>query len=300
MLRLFTDNLLPIFIAAGVGYLLAARGRVDPRPLTKVAFHLFSPCLIYQVIVDNRLDAASFLRMSAFALAVLLTLGAAAGLAGRLCRWSRPVTAAVMLTVLFPNAGNFGLSANLFAFGQEGLAQASLFFVTSGVLSYTLGAFVASAGRAGIRQSLMGLPKTSTVWAVLFAFVALRLGWDLPLPVARTVHLFADACIPVFLVILGMQLRGASWRGVPLPLAVAAGTRLLGGIAAGLLFAPVFLEGAVARQAGVLEAAMPSAVICIILATEYDVEPGFVTAVVVTTTLLSPLTLTPLLAYLGA
>lgn len=300
MWQLFADNLLPIFLAAGLGWLFAARGQVDPRPLSRIAFLLLSPCLMYQVIVDNRLEGGVFLRMAVFTLAVLLTLGAAAGLAGRLLRWPRTMTAAVMLTVLFPNAGNFGLSANLFAFGQEGLAQASLFFITSSVLSYTLGVFVASAGRAGIRESLAGLPKTSAVWAVLAAFLVLRTGWELPLPVARTVKLFADACIPVFLLILGMQLRGARWRGFPLPLAVASATRLAGGVVVGLAFAPLFLGGGVARQAGVLEAAMPSAVITIILATEYDVEPGFVTAVVVATTLLSPLTLTPLLAWLGA
>jgi predicted permease len=37
-----------------------------------------------------------------------------------------------------------------------------------------------------------------------------------------------------------------------------------------------------------------------VLATEYNVEPSFVTAAVFTSTLLSPLTLTPLLAFLGA
>jgi predicted permease len=44
---------------------------------------------------------------------------------------------------------------------------------------------------------------------------------------------------------------------------------------------------------------MPSAVIAIVLATEYDVEPAFVTSAVLVTTLLSPLTLTPLLKILG-
>jgi predicted permease len=76
--------------------------------------------------------------------------------------------------------------------------------------------------------------------------------------------------------------------------------RLGGGAAAGLLLSPVFgLEG-VARQAGTLQSAMPSAVIATILATEYDVEPAFVTSVVLITTLLSPFTLTPLLAMLRA
>ena len=42
---------------------------------------------------------------------------------------------------------------------------------------------------------------------------------------------------------------------------------------------------------------MPSAVITIVIAAEYDVEPAFVTSVVITTTVVSPLVLTPLLSY---
>ena len=53
-------------------------------------------------------------------------------------------------------------------------------------------------------------------------------------------------------------------------------------------------------KAGVIEAATPTAVLSTVLSTEFDTEPAFVTSVVFTTTLLSPLTLTPLLAYLGA
>jgi predicted permease len=45
---------------------------------------------------------------------------------------------------------------------------------------------------------------------------------------------------------------------------------------------------------------MPTAVITIVLATEYDVEPALVTSVVMLTTLASPLVLTPLMALLGA
>jgi len=53
-------------------------------------------------------------------------------------------------------------------------------------------------------------------------------------------------------------------------------------------------------QAVVLEAAMPVAVLTTILATEFDAEPTFVTTAVLVTTLISPFTLTPLLAFLGA
>jgi predicted permease len=43
---------------------------------------------------------------------------------------------------------------------------------------------------------------------------------------------------------------------------------------------------------------MPAAVVATILAVEYDLDAPLVTGTVVVTTLLSPLTLTPLIAYL--
>jgi predicted permease len=43
---------------------------------------------------------------------------------------------------------------------------------------------------------------------------------------------------------------------------------------------------------------MPVAVVTTILALEFDVAPAFVTSVVFASTVLSPLTLTPLIAYL--
>ncbi len=299
MLDLFAQNLLPVFLAAGAGYLLAARTRADPQTMSHAVFFVFAPCLIFQVIVDTRLPADALLKMTGFTLATLLGLAAVAAGVAWLVGWSRPLISAVVLVVMLPNAGNFGLSINQLAFGDPGLAQAGIFFVTGSIVTYTVGVLVASLGRTSIGAALAGLPKVPTVWAVVLAFALRKTGWELPSPVGRTVELLAAACIPVFLVVVGMQLRVSRLRGPYGPIAVVAGLRLVGGMAMGLLMATIFALDGTARQAGMLQASMPSAVICIVLATEYDVEPGFVTGVVLATTLLCPLTLTPLLAWLG-
>jgi predicted permease len=57
------------------------------------------------------------------------------------------------------------------------------------------------------------------------------------------------------------------------------------------------LSGA-ARQAAMIEASMPTAVVTTILALEYEVVPSFVTSVVFVSTLLSPVTVTLLIALL--
>lgn len=300
MVGLFTHNLLPVFLAAGAGYLLAWRMKVSPRPVSQAAFFVFAPCLVFRVILESELPGDALLRMIGFAATSLLVLAAVAALLARRLGWSRPVTAAVVLLVLLPNAGNFGLSANLFSFGEAGLAQASVFFLTSSVLTFTLGVVVASLGRSGPRETLVGMLRVPAIWAVLLALVVARAGGELPVAVDRTVELLAQATIPVFLVLLGMQLYGKGLARPWAPVALATVMRLVGGAAVGLLLAGGFGLTDVARQAAVLQSAMPSAVINIVLATEYDVEPALVTSAVIASTLLCPLTLTPLLLYLGA
>jgi predicted permease len=299
LLPLFTDNLLPIFLATGAGFLLADRLKTDPRPLSQVAFNVLTPCLMFRVVAEGRLPADAVLRMAGFTVVAMLVPAAIAFAASRLLGWSRARSSAVVLCALLPNSGNFGLSASVLAFGPAGLKQASLFFLASSVVTFTVGVLVASLGRVGPRAALLGLLKVPALWAVALAFLLAGRGLALPHPALRAVNLLADGCIPAFLVILGMQLRQSGSGGPALPVALASGLRLAGGAAIGLVLAPLLgLEGA-ARQAGVLQSATPSAVITTILATEYDVEPAFVTSVVLLTTLLSPLTLTGLLALLG-
>lgn len=298
MLSLFAENLLPVFLTAGAGWLLAALLKPDPRPLAQVGLYVLAPCLVLEIILQNAVAPAELARMMSFAFACLAAPAALAFALARWRRWSRPRTSALVLCALLTNAGNYGMSVNLLAFGQGALAQASLFFVASAIVSYTAGILVASMGRTGLRDSLVGLVRVPTVWAVAVAFAMNGAGLRLPGPVASSVHLLSSACIPVFLLVLGMQLRGARLQGPVRPMLVATAMRLAAGAATGIALAPLFGLAGAARQAGVLQSAMPTAVIATILATEYDVEPGFVTSVVLLTTVLSPLTLTPLMAWL--
>lgn len=300
MLSIFSNNLLPIFLAVGAGYALSASLRIDARPLSQVGFFVFSPCLIFDIVVDTALAGEAVLRMVAFTGASLLGVAAIAAAIARWRNWPRPLTASLILVVLLPNSGNLGLSVTLFAFGEEGLAQASLFFVTSAVMTFTVGVFIASLGRAQFTDALRGLLKVPAIWAVMLALVSIHTGWKLPFPVHRATELLAEACIPTFLVILGMQLRGIALTGPFSKVVLASTLRLAGGFTWGFLLAIAFgLEGA-AQQAAVLQSAMPSAVICIVLASEYDVEPAFATSVVFSTTLLSPFVLTPTVAILSS
>ncbi len=300
LLVLFANNLLPIFLAAGAGFLLSKFLSINPRSLSQVIFYIFSPCLIFKLIAQSQLSNADILTMMAFTAGVSLLVGIFAFLAGRAMKLDRRLLAAVVLTSIFMNSGNFGLSVNLFAFGEPALAFASLYFVASAILAYTFGVLIASMGKKNFKQALSNLLKVPTVYALVLAFVFLRAGWKLPLALERTTNLLGDASIPSMLVLLGLQFQTVRWKGQALPLALSSFSRILvaPAIAFGLSFA-FHLHG-YARLAGITQSAMPTAILTTVLAIEFDLEPSFVTAAVFTSTLLSSITLTPILALLGS
>jgi predicted permease len=201
---------------------------------------------------------------------------------------------------MFSNAGNFGLSLNQFAFGEAALAYASLYFVTSIVLTYTVGAFIASLGSSSIGQALLGVFKIPVVYAVALALLFNGLGLKMPLPLNRALTLLSDATVPLMLVLMGLQLQRSTWSNQIRAVSLSNFIRLLAAPALAIGLSLLFGLQGPARQAGIAESGTPTAVMMTVLATEYDVEPSFVTTVVFLSTLLCPLTLTPLLAYLGA
>jgi hypothetical protein len=297
---LFVNNLLPIFLVAGVGYLAAKYLQVTPHSLSQVSFYLFSPCLIFNLLTTSQLSNEDITTMAGFTIVTILVLGVLTGLIGWLLHLERRLLAAILITVMFGNAGNYGLSLTKFAFGDEALAYASLFFVTTAIMMYTIGVVIASLGKSGLRAALLGLFKVPTVYAVILAVLFNHYEWRLPLFIDRSVTMLADATIPVLMVLMGVQLFSSKISNHRSALIFANFMRLVASPIIALGVSKLFLLQGPAYQAGLVEAAVPAAIFTTVLATQYDVEPAFVTTVVFISTLISPLTMTPLLAYLGA
>jgi len=125
-------------------------------------------------------------------------------------------------------------------------------------------------------------------------------GLTTPAPIDRATNLLGQAAIPVMLMLLGLQL--ASIKTFPRArlglIGLAAVSQLLLAPLATLGLASALQVSGVTLQAVVVESAMPTAVITTILAVEYDLDATLVSGTVVLSTLLSPLTLTPWIAFL--
>lgn len=299
VVQVFGEIVLPIFVMVALGYIIARTRGLTPGGISTLVLHLFAPALAFSSLTKSTQSGEDALQIVLFvglltAVMYLLSLGIA-----RVVRMDRATESAFLLTSLFMNAGNFGLSFTLLAFGEVGMETAIVFFVCQATMGNTLGIFLASRSSAGIRDSITATLKAPLVYAALAAVVVSVLGLPVPDLIAKPAAILGAAAIPTMLVVLGAQLASSFSLSENLTLvAGVSAVRLLlsAAVAYGLTMALGF-EG-VPRQTLVLLSAMPTAVFTIIVATEFGANPKFVTSVVIVSTLASLLTITFLLSLL--
>ncbi len=217
----------------------------------------------------------------------------------KLLRLPQALASAFILSASFINAGNYGLSLNHFALGEAGLLLASIYFITSALWTNSAGVYIASAGRMDPLRALKNLARVPAVYAIFLSLLLRALDIGIPQAISRPIELLAVAMIPMMLLVLGMQIGKAGPPKRIGLLSIVVALRLVLSPIIAWFMANALRMPMIGVQAGVLESAMPTAVLASILAIQYDSEPDFVTGAILVSTLLSPITLTPLLYFLG-
>ncbi len=155
LLSIFANNILPILLISGGAFALGKAFKLDPRPLGKVIFYIFSPLLVFELLTSTRLPLANLATMMGFTITSALVVAGLAFLLGKLLRLERGPLIVVVLTSMCMNGGNFGLPLVSFAFGEEALAYASVYFVASMVVFYTVGVIISSLGHLDLKGALL-------------------------------------------------------------------------------------------------------------------------------------------------
>jgi predicted permease len=295
----FANNILPILLLSGAGFALGKLLHIDARSLGRVVFYVFSPVLIFDLLIQNRLKMSEAIGVILLTLCVVFLMGLITFALGSLFKLERPALISILITTMFANTGNYGLPLVSFAFGEQALSYAGIYFVTTTFLFYTLGVLIASLGHMNFRDAMLGLLKVPTMYAVLLAIMINAWHIQIPAPIYRAVDLAAGGTIPLMLILLGVELTRVQFSGSIRAMQLSVLLRLLIAPIIALLVTVLFGIQGYARQGSITQASMPSMVSATVLATEYQLDSKLVTAIVFISTLLSPLTLTPLLVFLG-
>ncbi|MFN8472416.1 MAG: AEC family transporter [Anaerolineae bacterium] len=288
----------PVFVIIGAGYLVGRTIGLDRRALGRSVLYIFAPALALDSLTKATISNAELGQIVAFVFLATAILGAIVWAGARLAKMPTVRMDALLLSTLLMNAGNYGISASLFAFGQEGLQRAVVFFSISQIVMYTLGVFLASRGQETARQALMNILKLPVFWALFIGLVVRQMGWTLPELIAKPAALAGAAAVPVLLVSLGAEMGKVhgvrDWRGAGVASAIRLGLSIPVALVAGKLLGIV----GVTLSVCVLQFAMPTAVTPLALALEFGSDAEFITGAIFVSTLASVVTLTLLLTFM--
>jgi predicted permease len=298
LVSILVSDILPIFAIAGAGFLLARYAGADVRTLARIVFFSLLPCLAFRLLVTSTASGPNVGRLILLAVLIMLSMGLVGYLVAKGLGLEGKYLRAFLMVVMFSNGGNYGLPVVRFAFGSEALTYATIFFLAGSVTTYVAGSFFADSHRGRIAGALEKVWKMPSLYGVTLALIVLAIGKPVPEALMRPVDLLSEAALPVMILVLGMQLERAVWPARPGIVILAVGISLLVAPLVALGLTSLFGISGPARQAAVILSSMPVAVVTTILALEFDLAPEFVTSAVFVSTILSPLTLTPLIAYL--
>lgn len=299
LLGTFANNLLPIMLVSAAGFVLGKTLNIDSRSIGRISFFFFNPVLVFNLLVHSNLPFSEILKTILLVTAITFGCGLLTLLGGLALKLDRTSLISALITSMFANNGNYGLPLVAFAFGPDALSHSSIYFVFSSLLTNTFGVIIASLGHLNLKQAIIGMFRIPTFYAVLLAALISQFGIKIPVAIDRTVTLVAGAGVPMMIVLLGLELRQINWTKNFAALGLSTFVRMAAGPLLGLAFTSLLGIKGVGRQAGILEASMSAAVVNTNLASEYKLDTSLVAATVMISTVLSPLTLTPLILLLS-
>jgi predicted permease len=184
-----------------------------------------------------------------------------------------------------------GLPLCLFAFGDQGLALAIIYFSVTSVLNFTVGVGLASG-----TMSPLVLLRTPVIWAVALSVAVIVTEYEAPLWATRTIALIGQVTIPLMLLTLGVSLARLGLRRLGRSTILAI-LRLALGFGAGVAVAWALDLDRVSGGVLIIQTAMPVAVFNYLFAQRYAREPEDVAGMVLISTVISFLTLPLLLSF---
>jgi predicted permease len=295
-----TEALLQILSLLGLGVIwsiIKPAGMdiaVIRNALTNTVYYVFLPALVLKILWQSPLDITS-IKISISAIIGILGSLVLASFACRMCGARREVTGAIMLAAAFPNATYLGLPLLENTFGPWARSIAIQFDMFACFpLVLTVGIIIAN--RFGSKPQpghpLLSLISVVPLWAVAVAITLNLLQVGSPAWVDGLLEMLSNAVIPLMLFAAGMALpRGLKeFHNLPTVIPVAVIQLFIMPLIVWMVAGSIGVSGETLR-ALVIEAALPSMALGIVLCDRFGLNTGIYAAALTLTTALSFFTL---------
>jgi len=280
---------IPIFSIIFVGYALGRIKRFDLQTLVDLIVYVAAPCLIFSSIARSDINLTDFTTIAGAALAIIVIMTALVFLILKLTRSDKN---GLYLPMVFGNTSYLGYPVALLAFGMDGLSRAVLYDMLNSLVLFSLGIYIVHQ-----KHKIQEAFRVPLLYAVMTGLGVNLLNIPIPQVLFTPIEMIGMITIPSALLVLGYELGDIQISAVKIAL-LASAYRIFGGFLVAFLIIKLFSIEGLVRDIIVLQGAMPSAVMSMILAAKYNRDASLVASVVLITTVLSMISIPSILSLL--
>ena len=295
-----------LFALMVVGFLCNRRkllNAVAIKGITELLVLIVTPCVIVHSFIQQKF-APSLLGDLGWALAMSVFAHAVGAAIAFLCLHDRnPNRGGVLrFATIFSNAGFMGIPLEYALLGADGVFFGAMYVVVFNLVCWSLGVAVMCRGmkNVGLRALFVNAGTVGVALGLPFFLFSLKL----PEVVGRPLAMLADLNTPLAMIMVGWYLAETDFRPV-LRCGAAYGVAVLRLVAVPLVVIAAFVGvracvpalNPVMAVAISTAAAAPTAALTTVIAARYDKDVSTATSLVSGTTLLSILTMPPIVGF---
>ncbi|MEV5809412.1 AEC family transporter [Streptomyces parvulus] len=296
-----------IAVVIAVGYVLGLRGHLGPQGrevLTRLAFHVASPALLFTTLATADLSVVFSSRLLVTALSTVAVAGAFVAV-GVVRRWGVGRTTIGALCSGYVNSGNLGIPIAVYVLGDASLVAPVLLFqlVLVTPVAVTILDLSGGGAKGPLWRRLLTPLRNPIALGSLAGVAVAATGLRVPAPVMDPLTLIGNMSVPAVLLAFGISLCGSTMpmRGAdrePVLLAVALKAFGQPAVAWALASGVFGLRGAQLLDV-VVTSALPAAQNLYTYASTYEVGERLARDAILVSTVVSVPVLVAVAAVLG-
>lgn len=296
------ENILSIVLMVALGYFLKRKDIVntsDVEVLNKLVMNLFLPSLVFLAIFNA--DSSYFLNLSLlplFNIAIGIIMGVISFVIfNKILGYDLKKTLSVVVVCAIMNTAFLGFPVTLGTYGQIGLLNAVFFDMGTSIMFILLSLLFINIFGGSLKDTIIDVLKFPVLIALILGIIANLINLNLDFLVVDVLSYLSAAAIPVIMIALGISLN---FKTIKTNSYIASYTILSKLIIAPIIALIIIITlnttgllniGELTKNIILLESAMPSAMLALTLAIEYDLDFNLTAACVFSTTIVSLITL---------
>jgi malate permease and related proteins len=303
-LHILGNNVVPIFLLIGLGFVLSKKFDLNIYTLSKLNFYLFAPGFIFYNIYVTDLHL-NMLKVLFFCIIYMIFSDMLARIIAKVRKYDLSLANTFKNSIMFNNAGNIGLSLIVLVFsnspymvnGQtpylnQAVTTIIIIMVFMNLSSNTLGFYNAGRGKMNLKDSIRQIFIMPSIYVIILVFLLRYIKFDITsTPLWPAIEYVKGGLVPMALLTLGVQLSKTKFDFRNRDVHIVVFTRLIIGPILALIFIYLFGFKGITAQTLLIGYSLPTAVNTALIAVESNNNQDFASQAVMLSTICSSITL---------